>query len=154
MGVIQFYPVNDQRSTAIKKGYTLRPLRHSTIDEHELARHVEADSGIDHARVEYIMASVVKQLREMVLNGHKVEIGELGTIGLTCRATGSDTEEQVTVNNNVKTLQFTFRPSVMLRQQLNTVHFQQTDELPKGCHLVDEHGAILLVDKKVGEETT
>ena len=83
MGTILFYPVNDQRTTAIKKGYTLRPLRLSTIDEHELARHVEADSGIDHARVEYIMASVVKQLREMVLNGHKVELSELGTIGLT-----------------------------------------------------------------------
>ncbi len=153
MGVIQFYPVNDQRTTAIKKGYSLRPLRLSTIDEHELARHVEADSGIDHARVEYIMASVVKQLREMVLNGHKVELSELGTIGLTCRATGSETEEQVTVNNNVKALQFTFRPSARLREQLRDVRLQQTDKLPKGEHLVDEHGAKLLINKATTPET-
>lgn len=152
MGTILFYPVNDQRTTAIKKGYTLRPLRLSTIDEHELARHVEADSGIDHARVEYIMASVVKQLREMVLNGHKVELSELGTIGLTCRASGSESESEVTVKNNVKTLQFTFRPSARLREQLKNVHLQQTDERPKGSHLVDEHGAVLLVNKK--KETT
>lgn len=154
MGVIHFYPVNDQRPTAIKKGYTLRPLRLSTIDEHELARHVEADSGIDHARVEYIMASVVKQLREMVLNGHKVELSELGVIGLTCRARGSDTEQQVSVHNNVKTLQFTFRPSATLREQLGKVRCQLTDKLPKGRHLVDQHGAKLLKNKSDSPETT
>ena len=59
-GHVQFYAVNDQRSTAIKKGYSLRVYRLPVIDRHSLAEHVEQDSGIDRDRVEYLIAAVVK----------------------------------------------------------------------------------------------
>jgi len=148
MGKIQFYAVNDQRETAPKKGYSLRPFRTTTIDARSLAKHVEMDSHIDYARVEFVMASVVKQLKEMVLNGHKVALGELGLIGLTCHGTGSATEKEVTVKNNVKGLNFTFRPSVELKEELRTVK----RELVVFDHGVsrkqDEHGALLIESKK------
>lgn len=121
MGKIQFYIVNDQRETAPKKGYSLRPKRSIAIDQRTLAQHVETDSQIDSARVSYIMSSIVKQIREMVLNGHKVELGELGVVGLTCQAIGSDTEDAVSVKGNVKGLKFTFRPSAKLKDKMKGV---------------------------------
>lgn len=122
MGKIQFYVVNDQRETAPKKGYSLRPKRSTLISQRDLSQYVEMDSRIDSARVSYIMSSIVKQIREMVLNGHKVELGDLGVVGLTCQATGSDTEDAVSVKGNVKTLKFTFRPSAALKDRMKSVH--------------------------------
>ena len=147
-GKIQFYAVNDQRSTAIKKGYSLRPLRLHTIDGRQLAEYVEMDSGIDHARVEYIMASVAKQIKEMVLNGHKVQLGDLGIIGLTCQSTGSEQAADVSVKNNVKRLKFTLRPSVYLKEKMKNVELTLTDS-PDGIgKKFDEHGALLITDKE------
>ena len=149
MGKVLFYAVNDQRATAPKKGYSLRPLRSTTIDARELAQHVEQDSHIDATRVQYVMAAVVKQMRQMVLNGHKVELGELGTVGLTCQGTGSASEKEVTVKNNVKGLKFTFRPSVEMKEQLQGVKCElvvldNTIDVRKH----DEHGAVLIESKE------
>lgn len=118
MANVDVYVVKDERSRTFKQGYSLRIQRSTTIGKRELAKYVEADSHIDHARVEYIMAAVVKQLKEMVLNGHKVNLGELGVIGLSCHSTGSECEEEVSVKNNVKGMQITFRPSMELKEEL------------------------------------
>ena len=147
-GIIGFYAVNDQRSTAIRKGYSLRPQKLTTIDGRELSMHVEMDSGIDHARVEYIMASVVKQVKEMVLNGHKVELGDLGVIGLTCQGTGSVRQEDVTVKKNIKGLKFTFRPSALLKSKMTRVEMTLVEPEGGMNKQFDKHGALLITDKE------
>lgn len=147
-GNIMFYVVNDQRTTAIKKGYSLRPYRLPTIDARELSMHVEMDSKIDHARVEYIMASVVKQVKEMVLNGHKVELGDLGVIGLSCQGTGSERKEDVTVKNNVKAVKFTFRPSVYLKDKMKQVEMTRVEPEAVSGRQFDANGAVLITDKE------
>ena len=141
-----FYAVNDQRSTAIKKGYSLRPRRLHTIESRELAEFAEQDSQIDRARVEYIMASVVKQIKEMVLNGHKVELGDLGVIGLTCQGTGSERQEDVSVKKNVKGLKVTFRPSSYLKEKMAHVPMTLTTPTDGKGKRFDEHGALLIMD--------
>ncbi len=146
-GHVQFYAVNDQRSTAIKKGYSLRVNRLPVIDRHSLAEHVEQDSGIDRDRVEYLMAAVVKQIRQLVLNGHKVRLGRLGIIGLTCDGTGSDREEDVTVKNNVKSLRLTLRPSEELKTMMQGVKKELVPPPDKQGNRYDEHGALLITDK-------
>ena len=147
-GIIGFYAVNDQRSTAIRKGYSLRPQKLTTIDGRELSMHVEMDSRIDHARVEYIMASVVKQVKEMVLNGHKVELGDLGVIGLTCQGTGSERQEDVTVKKNIKGMKFTFRPSALLKSKMARVEMTLVEPEDGENKRFDEHGALLITDKE------
>jgi len=145
-GTIMFYAVNDQRSTAIKKGYSLRPRRLHTIESRELAEYAEQDSQIDRARVEYIMASVVKQIKEMVLNGHKVELGDLGVIGLTCQGTGSERQEDVSVKKNVKGLKVTFRPSLYLKEKMTRVSMTLVTPRDGKGRRFDEHGALLITD--------
>ena len=145
-GTIMFYAVNDQRSTAIKKGYSLRPYRLPTIDSRRLAEYAEQDSSIDRARVEYIMSSVVKQIKEMVLNGHKVELGDLGVIGLTCQGTGSERQEDVSVKKNVKGLKVTFRPSSYLKEKMAHVPMTLTTPTDGKGKRFDEHGALLIMD--------
>lgn len=141
-----FYAVNDQRSTAIKKGYSLRPYKLPTIDSRRLAEYAEKDSQIDRARVEYIMSSVVKQIKEMVLNGHKVELGDLGVIGLTCQGTGSERQEDVSVKKNVKGLKVTFRPSSYLKEKMAHVSMTLTTPTDGKGKRFDEHGALLIMD--------
>ena len=145
-GAIMFYAVNDQRSTAIKKGYSLRPRRLHTIESRELAEFAEQDSQIDRARVEYIMSSVVKQIKEMVLNGHKVELGDLGVIGLTCQGTGSERQENVAVKKNVKGLKVTFRPSLYLKEKMTRVSMTLVTPRDGKGRRFDEHGALLITD--------
>ena len=145
-GTIMFYAVNDQRATAIKKGYSLRPYRLPTIDSRRLAEYAEQDSSIDRARVEYIMSSVVKQIKEMVLNGHKVELGDLGVIGLTCQGTGCERQEDVSVKKNVKGLKVTFRPSLYLKEKMAHVPMTLTTPTDGKGKRFDEHGALLIMD--------
>ena len=145
---ISFFVVNDQRSTAPKKGYSLRPLRLPTVKRDELARHVELDSQIDHARVAYIMSAVAKQIRQLVLNGHKVELGELGIIGVTCHATGSDSPEQLSVKDNVKRMQLSFTPSREITRKMQGLHAHLvTFENNYKGRPVDEHGAVIIKDQ-------
>lgn len=146
-GHVRFYAVNDQRSSAIKKGYSLRVGRLAVVDRHKLAEYVEMDSGIDRDRVEYLMAAVVKQIRQLVLNGHKVRLGRLGIIGLTCDGTGSDREEDVTVKKNVKSLRLTLRPSEELKTVMKGVKKELVPPPAKPGNRYDDHGALLITDK-------
>ena len=147
-GHLQFYAVNDQRSTAIKQGYSLRVIRLPKIDSGELAEHVERDSKIDRDRVAYLAGAVAKQIRQLLLNGHKVELGRLGTIGLTCNSRGSDNKKDVTVKNNVKGLKVTFRPSGELKSTMKGVSKELVSNYSRPGFDYDEHGALLITDKK------
>ncbi|MBQ8064218.1 MAG: hypothetical protein IJ200_00995 [Prevotella sp.] len=146
MPKIQFYAVNDQRSTAPKQGYWLRPMRLQKIDSKTLAKHVEMDSHIDHARVEYIMASVVKQIREMVLNGHRVQLGELGTVELACHGSCSDSEQELSAKKNVKRLEIKLKPSADLKRAMQEIHLELTTTGDADGRKRDEHGAVVIED--------
>lgn len=147
-GRLQFYAVNDQRSTAIKKGYSLRVIRLPKIDSRELAEHVERDSKIDRDRMAYLVGAVAKQIRQLLLNGHKVQLGRLGTIGLTCDSRGSDNRKEVTVKNNVEGLKVTFRPSAELKDAMKGVDKELVTNHQRPGYDYDKHGALLITDKQ------
>ena len=84
----------------------------------------------------------------MVLNGHKVELGDLGVIGLTCQGTGSERQKDVTVKKNVKGLKFTFRPSALLKEKMSRVEMTLVKPEDGKDKRFDEHGALLITDKE------
>jgi hypothetical protein len=48
---------------------------------------------------------------EQLLEGKKVQFGELGTFYLAVKSTGADSEEEFSVNTNIKGLYLRFAPS-------------------------------------------
>ena len=58
--------------------YFTKSITYSKIGFDVLVKHVSADSGMSEAACEGAIRSIMKQVEEMVLNGHTIYIKQLG----------------------------------------------------------------------------
>ena len=68
--------------------YFTKSVVYSKIGFNTLVKHVAADSGMSEAACEGAIRSIMKQVEEMVLNGHTIYIKQLGTLkmGISAKA--------------------------------------------------------------------
>ena len=68
--------------------YFTKSITYSKIGFDVLVKHVSADSGMSEAACEGAIRSIMKQVEEMVLNGHTIYIKQLGTLkmGISAKA--------------------------------------------------------------------
>ena len=85
----------------IRKNYTLE----------KFAKH-RADHGCvyDHGDIAAVLAKAVACLRELILEGNSVTLGEMGTFGPSINTEGAVTTEDFTVDN-IKKVNVTWRKS-------------------------------------------
>ena len=69
-----------------------------------------------------------KVVSRLLLDGHTVQLGDLGTFNLTIKATGEKEEKLVTADN-IKKVNLRFRISKTLRDALEKAKFQPIDSL-------------------------
>ena len=78
----------------------------------ELCRHMSEHNSIYGEDVCLGVANKLQScILEQLLEGKKVQFGELGTFYLAVKSTGADTEEEFSVNTNIKGLYLRFAPS-------------------------------------------
>lgn len=106
-----------------KELYIRRPVIYSTIDENELLRLASVDSQIPIATLQQIFDGIRVQFSELLLNGHTVQLGELGSFRLSISARAVANEEQVSVDN-VRTRRIVFLPSKTLKQKIESTNIQ------------------------------
>ena len=139
MGLIKMYArkikylVNGPGTTTYADGYVASPVRYSTIDVQDLADHISADSRIERSKVAVITDSLIKQIKEMVLNGHKIEVPHLGTFKPKIKSALAPTEEMI--DSAAFSAKVRFTPSVELKRDLQSSRIEKT-ELPE-APLVD-----------------
>ena len=65
-----------------------KSITYTKIGFDTLVQHVSADSGMSEAACEGAIRSIMKQVEEMVLNGHTIYIKQLGTLkmGISAKA--------------------------------------------------------------------
>ena len=56
-----------------KQMYFTKSITYTKIGYNELVEHIAKDSGMSEAAVEGAVRSILKQVEEMVLNGHTIE---------------------------------------------------------------------------------
>ena len=63
-----------------------RVEHYSTIKADALSRLAAEDSRIERSEVQYVTAAIVKQIIELVMNGHSIKVPELGTFSISAKS--------------------------------------------------------------------
>jgi predicted histone-like DNA-binding protein len=108
----------NQNSTSKNYGQSYaRVVTTKTMSYQELCRHMSEHNSVFGEDVCLGVANKLQScILEQLLEGKKVQFGELGTFYLSAKCSGSNTEDDFNVGQNVKGLYLRFAPS---RQDVN-----------------------------------
>ena len=105
-----------------KQRFYTRVNRASVIDDDVLIEYASNDSGIRIEQIAAVYRSLMTQVKQLVCNGHSVQLGDLGTLYFKVHAKIS--EEQADAGGSaVKSKRIGFRASKVLRQLMAGVNF-------------------------------
>ena len=106
-----------------KERYFTTMQRAGVIDDNTLIQYASNDSGMRIEQIAAVYKSLVTQVRELVCNGHSVQLGDLGTLYFKVHAKiSADLEGAGGAAVTQKWIGF--RASKAMRQQLAQVNFQ------------------------------
>ena len=106
-----------------KERYFTTMQRAGVIDDNTLIQYASNDSGMRIEQIAAVYKSLVTQVRELVCNGHSVQLGDLGTLYFKVHAKIS-AELEGAGGAAVTQKWIGFRASKAMRQQLQSVNFQ------------------------------
>ena len=106
-----------------KKQRFLTTLNRATpIDDETLIKYASDDSGIRIEQIAAVYRSLFVQVRELVCNGHSVQLGDLGTLRFTLHAKICENKEDGG-GMAVQKKRVIFLASKIMRQKLAEVNF-------------------------------
>lgn len=154
MGLIKMYArpikykVNGPGTEQTADGFVATPVRYSTISVEDLADHISADSRVERSKVAVITDSLIKQIREMVLNGHKIEVPHLGSFKPKIKSQLAINPESVDATSFSAKVRFS--PSVELKRDLQAARIEKTTlpVAPAAPSIADQKNAILIDFKR------
>ena len=95
-----------------------RVKHYSTIKADELSRLAGEDSPIEPSEVQYVTAAIVKQVIELVMNGHSIKVSQLGTFSISAECETVDEWEDVNCNTIIRQLNLNLRVTDEMRDAL------------------------------------
>ena len=105
-----------------KERYFTLINRATPIDDETLIKYASDDSGIRIEQIAAVYRSLFLQVKELVCNGHSVQLGDLGTLNFQVRAKiSADLEGAGGAAVTKKRIRFD--ASKKMRQLLDTVNF-------------------------------
>ena len=105
-----------------KQRFYTRVNRASVIDDDVLIEYASNDSGIRIEQIAAVYRSLMTQVKQLVCNGHSVQLGDLGTLYFKVHAKIAE-EEADAGGTAVKSKRIGFRASKVLRQLMAGVNF-------------------------------
>ncbi|MBR2192513.1 MAG: hypothetical protein IJ910_04280 [Bacteroidaceae bacterium] len=106
-----------------KQRFYTRVDRASVIDDDLLIEYASRDSGIRIEQIAAVYRSLLTQVKQLVCNGHSVELGDLGTLYFKVHAKISE-EEADAGGTAVKRKYIGFRASKLMRLMMQEVNFE------------------------------
>ena len=120
MGHIIFTARKQRIGYAHKNSYVIKPFRYSTLSDEDVAQMASDDSGITVSQIEQCLAALEKQIRQLVLNGHSIMLGPLGSLRFSESAKSVEDKEDYSVDL-IKRRRILFKPSKKLMQEIRKV---------------------------------
>ena len=97
--------------------YFTKSIPYSKIGFDVLVKHVAADSGMSEAACEGAIRSIMKQVEEMVLNGHTIHIKQLGTLKISFSAKAPLTSDEAGAKQ-IHTRRLLYYPSSIIKDEI------------------------------------
>lgn len=91
---------------------------YSTVSTKELSRLAAEDSHVDPAEVEYIIGALVKQVKELTLMGHTIEIPQIGTLSVSADGITVADYDDVRCDSLIREIKLNLRICNSLRDEL------------------------------------
>ena len=130
------YQNNNSKSEYYHYWY-FRACMNSTINESDLADHIAADSKIERSKVPTINNAITKQIRELLCNGHPIEIPHLGTLKLGVNSEGTATVTEYNARTCIKNVHSVLTPDKEIKDALANLSYEKvytknkTDDTPE-----------------------
>lgn len=100
---------NPKDETAAPKAYAVAQMRES-ISFSNFVNHIAGHNGVfSRGTVQGVLSDACQCLVEHLMNGNKVQLGELGDFWISLSSTGADSPENFTATN-IKTVNIVFTP--------------------------------------------
>lgn len=126
MGTIRVKPVqnNNSYSNAYGKWY-MTPHLNATLSVEDLGYHISLDSGVERSKVAEITRAIVKQIDELLCNGHAIRIPHLGLLKLGVQSKGADTVTDFHAGKEIENLHLILKPDKEIKAELKNLKFEK-----------------------------
>ena len=108
--------------------------RYSTIEYKAIVAYAAKAAAVPESSVEMAMEAIFDAMNYFVLNGHSVQIPNLGTfsIGVRAKSAASEQSFQSDFAENLRVVKINFLPDPELKQMLASTSIKTTSEVPDG----------------------
>lgn len=98
------------------------------VDEHEVAKLVSDETTLNPKEAEMAVYQLEKVMERLLLDGHTVQIGELGSFSLTIISEACHGEKEVTPDK-IKKLNLRFRAGKGIKAALENAKFRPAEDM-------------------------
>lgn len=124
MGVIRYKVVPKRNPLDNKVKYYAQPELYSQISKEDIIEAAQRNTSIPRAYLDMAYDALINEVENFVMNGHSVQIPNLGTISCRLRGAGADTRDSYSTDQILK-VGFTFLPDPYIKKLLKKVQFRQ-----------------------------
>lgn len=124
MGIIRYKVVKKKNPLNGTSSYYAQPELYSQISKQDIVEAAQRNTSIPRAYLDMAYDALVNEVENFVMNGHSVQIPNLGTISCRIRGTGADKRETF-ITEYIRKVGFTFLPDPYIKKLLKKVQFRQ-----------------------------
>lgn len=124
MGVIRYKIVAKKNPINGSVKYYAQPELYSQISKEDIVEAAQRNTSIPRSYLDMAYDALINEVENFVMNGHSVQIPNLGTISCRIRGTGADTRDGFSVEY-INKVGFTFLPDPYIKKLLKKVQYRQ-----------------------------
>lgn len=123
MGVIRYKVVKKKNPIEGSFAYFAQPELYSQISKEDIVEAAQRNTSIPRAYLDMAYDALINEVENFVMNGHSVQIPNLGTISCRIRGKGADSREKYSTEL-ISKVGFTFLPDPYIKKLLKKVQFR------------------------------
>ena len=124
MGVIRYKVVTKKNPIDGSVKCYAQPELYSQISKEDIIEAAQRNTSIPRAYLDMAYDALINEVENFVMNGHSVQIPNLGTISCRINGRGADTRETFSTEY-VRKVGFTFLPDPYIKKLLKKVQYRQ-----------------------------
>lgn len=155
MKVTPFLNKNSRMAKAYGKWF-MRAKPYGALDMEDLSNHIAMDSKVERTMVSQITKAVVKQMKELLMNGHPIRIPHLGLLKVQVSTEGAETKEEFNAGKHVKNAHLILVPTTEIKEEMRKMKFEKDYDPTKPYDVVtddDDDGGETPTNNGDGGET-